>query len=98
MNAKFEGKKVIVRTYSAGVHYGELVEKEGQDVLLKNSRRIWYWKGAFTLSEIAVKGLDTKASKLSVVVPEIMLMQAIEIIPVSDAVAKSLEEVVAYEY
>lgn len=91
------GKKVLVRTYSAGVHYGELVDYEGKEVVLKNTRRLWYWKGAFTLSEIALKGLNQNASKLSVAVPEIYLSEVIEIIPVSDAAAKCIEGVVAYE-
>lgn len=94
---KMTGKKVLVRTYSAGVHYGELVDHEGKEVVLKNTRRLWYWQGAFTLSEIALKGLNRYTSKLSVAVPEIYLSEAIEIIPVSDVAAKCIEGVVAYE-
>ena len=91
------GEKVLVRTYSAGVHYGELVDHEGKEVVLKNTRRLWYWRGAFTLSEIALKGLNQDASKLSVALPKIYLSEVIEIIPVSDAAAKWIEGVVAYE-
>ena len=91
------GEKVLVRTYSAGVHYGELVDHEGKEVVLKNTRRLWYWRGAFTLSEIALKGLNQDASKLSVALPKIYLSEVIEIIPVSDAAAKCIEGVVAYE-
>lgn len=43
---------VVVRTYSAGVHAGELVSQNGKEVTLKNARRIWYWRGANTLHEI----------------------------------------------
>ena len=46
-------KHVLVRTYSAGVHFGELVKREGQDIELRNARHIWAWKGANTLSDIA---------------------------------------------
>ena len=94
---KMTGEKVLVRTYSAGVHYGELVDHEGKEVVLKNTRRLWYWRGAFTLSEIALKGLNQDASKLSVALPKIYLSEVIEIIPVSDAAAKCIEGVVAYE-
>lgn len=38
------GKKCIIRTYSAGVHYGEIAEKSGSEVIVKNSRRLWQWK------------------------------------------------------
>lgn len=76
-------KPVIVRTQNAGVHFGYLVGKSPTDVKLINSRRIWRWFGAFTLSEISQAGLDISRSKVAVSVPEIELNQWIEIIPCS---------------
>ena len=38
------GKKCIFRSYASGVHFGELVEKDGKEVIIKNARRLWYWK------------------------------------------------------
>ena len=90
------GKKVIVRTYSAGVHYGTLKSIDGKVAILADARRIWYWEGAFTLSAIATAGLNKK-SKLSVAVPEIMLTEAIEVIPVSEKAEKILTEIKAHE-
>ncbi len=78
---KAKRKYVVVRTYSAGVHVGELVQRKGMDVELANARRIWSWGGAFTLSEIAMSGI--KSGKVSVAVPSIILTQAIEVIPAS---------------
>ena len=49
-------KYVIVRTYSAGVFAGELESKNGQEVVLRNARRIWYWSGAASLSQLAMEG------------------------------------------
>ena len=49
-------KYVIVRTYSAGVHAGELVRRNGKEVLLQNSRRLWCWAGAASLSQLAMEG------------------------------------------
>ena len=72
-------KYVVVRTYSAGVHIGELVRKEGKEVTLANARRIWQWQGANTLHEVATAGV-AKTSRISVVVPEIELTEAIEVI------------------
>jgi hypothetical protein len=69
---------VIVRTYSAGVHCGELVERNGKEVLLANARRIWSWEGAASLSEIAVRGAGA-GSKLPVPVASIVLTEAIEV-------------------
>lgn len=76
-------KYVLVRTYSAGVHYGYLASKDGKEVVLKKARRIWSWSGANTLSEIATSGLDVENSKISVAVSEITLTEAIEIITIS---------------
>ena len=82
---------VLVRTYSAGVHVGELESRSGQEVTLKNARRIWYWKGANTLNEIANKGVS-KGSKISDAVSSIILTQAIEILPVTDAARLAIEK------
>lgn len=89
------GKRVIIRTYSAGVHYGTLVKQDGKEVVLSNARRIWYWKGAFTLSEIANAGLK-EGSKLSDFVPEVLLTEAIETIPCTDAAVAILDGFKAY--
>ncbi len=86
------GKHVLVRTYSAGVHVGVLQQHNGREVILTTSRRIWSWKGAFTLSEIAMKGLDSKHSRMSMKVPEILLTEAIEIIPTTEAARNSFEK------
>jgi hypothetical protein len=80
------GKLCIVRTYSAGVHFGEMVDRVGMEVILKNARRIWYWNKAFTLSAVANQGAG-EDSKLSQAVPEILLTEAIEIIPCSPQAA-----------
>jgi hypothetical protein len=73
---------VLIRAYSAGVHFGVLTKREGKEVWLKDARRIWYWEGAATLSQLAVDGV-TKPNlcKFSVTVPKMILTEAIEIIP-----------------
>lgn len=80
-----EQKLVLIRTYSAGVHFGTLIKREGQEVHLANARRLWSWAGALSLSEVATKGVDMNSdnTKISVPVSEIILLQAIEIIPIS---------------
>jgi hypothetical protein len=85
------GKFVIVRTYSAGVHAGTLVSQTGKNVELKDARRIWYWKGANTLHELANGGVG-KGSKISDAVPSIVLTEAIEIIPSTEKAEKSLND------
>ena len=90
------GKDVIVRTYSAGVHFGTLKSKKKKEVVLTNARRIWYWEGAFTLNAIAEKGV-AKTSKLSMPVSEILLTEAIEIIPCTEAAITNLRALKAHE-
>ena len=82
--------KVLVRTYSAGVHFGTLASRKGKEITLTNARRIWYWKGANTLHEIALRGVS-EGSKISGPVKSIILTEAIEILPLTAVAAKSLE-------
>ena len=85
---------VIVRTYSAGVFAGFLYSRKGQEVVLKKARRLWQWKGAASLSQLAVDGVaEPQACKFPTAVDEILLLQAIEIIPCTDTARKSIEGV-----
>jgi hypothetical protein len=75
---------VIVRAREAGVHAGELVSRKGTEVVLKDSRRIWYWKGAASLSELAIYGAkDEPACRFGVCLPEITVLGVCEVIPCS---------------
>ena len=92
VSAKPAGPEVIIRTYSAGVHVGQLTHREGREVTLTNARRIWSWSGAFTLNEISQSGLDRKKSRISKPVPEILLLEAVEVLPVASGVDLSPTE------
>lgn len=87
--AKANGRKVIVRTYSAGVHFGTLIDRAGEQVVLGDAKRIWSWQGRNTLNEIALHGVG-KGSKVSEAVPRIELLQAIEIIDCSPEAVDNL--------
>jgi hypothetical protein len=84
------GRVVLIRTYSAGVHYGTLVSWQEKVVRLVDARRIWMWKGAFTLSEVSQLGVQAD-SRIAMKVPEIILTEAIEIIPISPEALQSLD-------
>lgn len=90
-------KFVIIRTYSAGVHVGYLKEFDARNncVRLADSRRIWSWEGAFTLSEIANNGI--KGGKLSVFINDIVLTGVCEILPTTEQVEKKLREFIVYQ-
>lgn len=81
---------VLIRTQSAGVHVGELKSRAGKEVVLINAHRVWRWKGANSLSELAMKGADTGYTRVSERVPEITLTEAIEVIPCTKEAAANL--------
>jgi len=84
----------IIRTYSAGVHAGELVSREGREVRLKNSRRIWYWQGAASLSQLAMEGTSKpEGCKFPCEVEDILLLEAIEIIKCTEKAQESIKGV-----
>ena len=90
MTEASEPKPVIVRTYSAGVHFGYLARREGKEVDLTKSRRIHYWNGANSCSGLATKGLNTQRSRVADPV-SITLTEAIEIIDCTPEAVASIE-------
>lgn len=85
---------VIVRTYSAGVFAGEMESRTGQEVVLRNARRLWYWAGAASLSEMAQRGTSKPSEcKFPVAVDRVELLQVIEILDVTPQAKKSIAEV-----
>ena len=72
---------VIIRTYSAGVHVGYLEKREGKECILRNTRRIHYWDGAASLSQMALNGVSKpKNCRFSVIIDKIELIECIEIL------------------
>ena len=91
-------KYVIARTYSAGVFAGTLESRKGREVVLTNARRLWYWKGAATLSQLAVTGTSSPTEcKFPVAVPRVELLEVIEILDVTPAAKKSIESVPTWQ-
>lgn len=85
---------VLVRTYSAGVHVGYLESENGKEVTLRKSRRIWYWAGANTLSQLATEGTKKPSDcKFTIEVDSIRLKEAIEVIPCTKEAQKSISSV-----
>ena len=88
-------KYVLVRTKTAGVFAGYLKSQKntlsGLNVTLHNVRRIWYWEGAASLSQLAVDGTNKPEScKFPVEVPIIELTEVIEILDVSSKAKRSI--------
>lgn len=88
------GKKVIIRGDRSGVEFGTLKDWDGSVVTLENARRLWYWKGAASLSQLAMEGVKSKNnSKFTVTVDSITILDAIEIIPCTDKAIENIESV-----
>jgi hypothetical protein len=76
------GKYVIVRGDRSGVFAGTLESQEGREAVLTNCRRLWYWNGAASISQIARDGVkEANSCKFTVTVERIKILDAIEIIP-----------------
>ena len=88
----FTGKYVIARCYSAGVHAGTVVSVDGENVILKDSRRLWSWKAkdGVALSGVAQNGLKAEG-KVDTKNPEIALMGVCELIPCSAAAQETID-------
>lgn len=87
------GKKVIVRTYSAGVWFGKLAEKSGNEVILTNARRMWRWHAvtSISLSAVSIHGINQSKSKIVEAVGQ-QWLEAIEITPCTEISIKSIED------
>lgn len=84
----------MVRTRSAGVFAGYLESRDGQEVVLRNARRIWYWSGAASLSQLATDGPgDIKNCKFPTPVDKVLLPEMIEMIPITEKAKKAIDEV-----
>ncbi len=86
------GKKAIIRTFAAGVWFGTVSQKAGNEVILTNARRMWRWqtKKSISLSSCAIYGIDHEKSKITEAVGEVWL-KAIEIIPCTNEAIKSID-------
>ena len=88
----------IVRTVSAGVFAGEVVKRKGQEVTMRNARRLWYWRGAASLSQLAMEGVSKpNECRFPRAVDRVELLQAIEIIDVTAEARRSIEAVPVWQ-
>jgi hypothetical protein len=92
-----KGKYVIVRGDRSGVFAGTLVSRKSREVELTGARRIWYWNGAASISELAQRGTSRPQDcKFPAPVTRILILDAIEVIPVLPIAKKSIESVAVW--
>ncbi len=86
-------KKVLIRSYASGVHFGTLESEtftlSGKVVVLKDSRRIHSWEGAASLSQVATDGI--RSGRVAMMLPKIEIVNVIETIPLSENAISNLE-------
>ena len=85
---------VLIRSADSGVHVGYMESKVGGEVTLVNSRRIYYWDGAATLSQLSQDGVSKPDNcKFPAAIPQITVLGVCEIIPVTEAAWESISNV-----
>ena len=91
---KAKNQKYIIRCDRAGVFYAEIKDRRGSEADLVNARRLWYWEGAASLSQLATEGVKAPENcKFTVTVPEMTVLGVIEIIPCTEEAVKCINEV-----
>ena len=81
----------IVRTFSAGVFAGYVASRNGQEVVMRNARRLWMWAGAASLSQLAMEGTSKpRECKFPCEVATVTLLQVIEILDVTECAQRSI--------
>ena len=95
---KLVGKKVIIRSYGAGVFFGTLNEAEPTEdkwtVELLNCRRLWSWSGACSITQLAVDGTkEPDNCKFTITEKSIIVSSVIELHECTDKAIESIENV-----
>ena len=92
-------KYIICRTNSAGVFAGYLESRNGQEVVMRKARRLWYWEGAASLSQAATDGFSKpNTCKFPCEVDRVELLNAIEILDCTTKAQASIASVKVWQY
>lgn len=89
-----DNRYYIIRGDRSGVFFGHIAHREGREVTITECRRLWYWVGAASLSQMAAEGVKRPSGcKFTVAVDELAILDAIELIPCTDAAANNIKAV-----
>jgi cysteine sulfinate desulfinase/cysteine desulfurase-like protein len=96
---KLIGKHVIVRSNLAGVFFGILIAKEKDELTLKDARKFYFFSGANTAEDLAVKGaLNSENCKMTIEVEEIIISKFEQILLCTDAAIKQNKSIKVWSY
>ena len=91
---KMKGKYVILRADKAGVFFGKFEEKNGQEVKLSDVRKLWSWEGANSVEQLALDGTKNPSGcRFTVTVDEMIIDEAIQVIPCTESAIQSIKSV-----
>lgn len=84
----------VIRSRDSGCWAGYLESHDGDQVELVNARRLWYWDGAATLSQLAMEGVKRpKNCKFPMPVAKVTIVGVCEIISATEMARSSIAEV-----
>lgn len=93
-----ENQYYIVRTNRAGVFFGKIADRSADEITMTDVRKIWYWDGACAVEQLALDGTKKPYDcKFTVVVPEMIIAEPIQIIPCTEKATKSLSGVAVWQ-
>ena len=93
------GKHVIVRSNLAGVFFGILTNKEGEELTLSNARKFYYFSGANTVEDLANQGaLNQNECKLTVEIEEIVISKFDQILPCTKKAISQIKTIPIWTY
>jgi len=96
---KLDGmERCIIRSYGAGVFVGYVAkqtsELNGVNVILKQAKRIHYWDGACSLTQLALEGTKSPQNcRITESIESQFIANVIEIIPITKKSSKNIDEV-----
>lgn len=89
-----ETKKFIVRSVEAGVFYGEIKERNGNEVTMTNARCLYYWSGAASLNQVAMEGVKNPGEcQFTMPVDDLVILGVCEILPCSKEACECIDSV-----
>lgn len=89
-------KFYIIRADKAGVFMAKIVSMDGSTANVNSLRRLYYWKGALDITQIAANGVASSGNKFSTQLgesDESIIFNVIEMHPASEKAIKSIQSV-----
>lgn len=88
----------IVRGDRSGLFFGKIAERNDKVVEMTEVRRLWYWDGAASISQLAQEGTTRpQECKFTVTVDRAWILDAIEIDLCSDRAVASIKAVAEWK-